>query len=438
MYRQAFPLALSAALFSQPLWADGFLDDSKADLTARNFFINNDNRSGTATPSKQQEWGQGFILNYTSGFTDGPVGWGLDALGMLGIRLDSGKGRAYNNGSSGGGIVFPSDSDGRAVADFATLGLTAKARLSNTEVRVGTLQPHLPVIGINDGRLLPQTFQGTQVTSREVDNLTLIGGKITSVKGRNSSNQASLSIAGANSETGQRSNAFYYAGADYKLDPHTTAQYYFANLDDFYNQHFVGLTHSTKLPHGTLQTDLRGFISDGQGENASEAGRLAGYKSSGAVGSNGEVDNRTWSGLFTYTLGSQSLAAGYQRVTGKSDFPFINQGDGNAPYLITSRQIGRFQHAGERTWLAQYSYDFARLGLSGLSASVIYLNGDHVQAASTGGEWERDIALNYVVNQGTFKGLGFSWLNAAFRTEVTGQRSQDENRLIMSYRFSLF
>ena len=437
MYRHAFSLAITAALFSQSLWAEGFLADSTADLTLRNFFINNDNRSGTAKPSVQQEWGQAFMLNYRSGFTEGPVGVGVDALGLLGIRLDSGKGRAYNSGSSGGGIVFPSDSDGRAVADFASLGLTAKMRFSKTLVQSGTLLPHLPVVTINDGRLVPQTFQGTQVTSSEIKDLTLIGGKITSVKGRNSTNDASLSIAGANSSSGERSDAFYYAGGDYRIDPHTTAQYYYGNLTNFYSQHFFGLTHGTQLPYGRLQTDLRGFISTSEGRNASQEGRLAGYKSSGAVGSDGEVDNRTWSALFTYTLGNQSLATGYQRLTGKSDFPFINEGDGNAPYLITSREIGRFQHAGERTWLAQYSYDFKGLGLSGLTTSLIYLKGDGIQAANTGGEWERDLAVNYVISEGSLKGLGFTWMNAAFRTQVTGQRSQDENRLIVSYRFAL-
>jgi len=164
---------------------------------------------------------------------------------------------------------------------------------------------------------------------------------------------------------------------------------------------------------------------------------LAGYKSNGAAGTDGAVDNRAWSALFTYTLGGQSLGAGYQRLTGKSDFPFLNQGDGNAPYLITSRQIGRFQYAGERTWLAQYSYDFAHWGLSGLTAAVVYLKGDGIQEAHTGGEWERDLTLGYVISQGGLKGLGFSWLNGTLRTGVSGQRSQDENRLIVSYRFAL-
>ena len=72
---------------AQQAVAAGFIEDSKASLTLRNFYINTDNRNGTASPSKQEEWGQGFILNYQSGFTQGTVGFGVDALGLLGVRL---------------------------------------------------------------------------------------------------------------------------------------------------------------------------------------------------------------------------------------------------------------------------------------------------------------------------------------------------------------
>ena len=131
------------------------------------------------------------------------------------------------------------------------------------------------------------------------------------------------------------------------------------------------------------------------------------------------------------------MSAGYQRVNGTSDFPFLNQGDGSTSYLITDVQIGKFQRAGERTWLAQYAYDFAAIGVPGLTTSVIYLKGDNINSA--GGdrsEWERDFTLGYVVPEGTLKGLGLAWRNASLRTGVTNQRDQDENRLILSYTYS--
>jgi len=438
MYRSTLAVAMAAGVFAQHTMAAGFIEDSKATVTARNYYFNGDNRDGVANPSRQEEWGQGFIIDYKSGFTQGVVGVGVDALGLIGIKLDSGKGTHYNAGTGKGGAVFPSDSDNRAVDEFGSLGLTAKVRVSRTEARLGTLQPKLPVVTYNDGRLLPQTFEGGQITSKEFDNLTLIGGKLEHAKGRNSTDQDALSIAGANSRTGQRSNGFYYGGADYKLSKDLLVQYYYGNLEDFYKQHFFGLTHNLALPVGKFKTDLRYFYSDSDGKNASQEGRLAGYKSAGRAGTSGEVDNRTWSALFTYSLAGHALSAGYQQVNGSSDFPFLNQGDGATAYLITNKQIGKFQRAGEKTWVGQYAYDFSEVGLPGLKTGISYLRGSNVQAAGTGNEWERDLSVSYVVPEGTLKGLGLTWRNAALRSGVTSQRDQDQNRLIVSYSLALF
>ncbi|MDF5957662.1 OprD family outer membrane porin [Pseudomonas aeruginosa] len=68
--------------------AAGFLEDSKASLETRNFYMNRDFRDGPGQ-SKREEWAQGFILNLQSGYTQGTVGFGLDAMGMLGVKLDS-------------------------------------------------------------------------------------------------------------------------------------------------------------------------------------------------------------------------------------------------------------------------------------------------------------------------------------------------------------
>ena len=92
MKKSTLAFAVAAGVLAQQAGAAGFVEDSKASVTARNFYINQDNRDGAAKPSKQEEWGQGFLLNYTSGFTEGTVGFGVDALGLLGVRLDSGKG----------------------------------------------------------------------------------------------------------------------------------------------------------------------------------------------------------------------------------------------------------------------------------------------------------------------------------------------------------
>ncbi|WP_276487753.1 OprD family porin [Ectopseudomonas mendocina] len=439
----ALAVAASTLGLSQVASAD-FIGDSKATVDLRNLYFNSDNRESQNYSGQTEEWGQGFILNFQSGFTEGTVGFGVDAIGLLGLRLDSG-GRNTTPAKAGQdrtpGQLFPLDTDGSAVSDYSKAGVTAKARISKTELRLGTLQPKLPVVTFNDGRLLPQLFEGGQITSSEIDGLTLTAGQLEHAKGRSSTDSRGLSIGGANSgATRQFVNTFYFAGGDYKITKDLTAQYYYGNLEDFYKQHFLGLVHNYALGGGNLKSDLRYFYSDADGKNGSVAGRAEGFRSSGywnpGDSKAGEVDNRTWSALFTYSHSGHELNAGYQQVSGNSAFPFLNQGDGATAYLITDRQIGKFASAGERTWLAGYGYDFGKLGVPGLKASVTYLSGDHIDNA-TGDkkEWERDFRLDYVLQEGALKGLGFSWRNASLRSEVANDT--DENRLYVTYSLPL-
>ncbi|MGO2766771.1 OprD family porin [Pseudomonas taetrolens] len=448
MNRSTLAVAVAIGLLAQQASAAGFIEDSKATLKLRNFYINNDNRdSGTPkNASYQEEWGQGFQLDYTSGFTQGTVGFGVDAIGLLGVRLDSGKGRHGNPKSANyGGTVFPTDSDGRAVSDFSSLGLTAKAKISQTELRYGTLMPKLPVIVSNDGRLLPQTFEGGQITSNEFKDLTFVGGQIEHAKGRNSSNTEGLSIAGANNaRTGEFSNKFLYGGVDYKLNKDLLLQYYYGNLEDFYKQHFLGLTHNWSIGPGVLKSDVRYFNSSDDGKNGSDPAYFTtGDYRSNATGK-GKVDNNLYSALFLYTVEGHTFGGGYQVSNGSSDFPWLNQGDGSSAYLTTDMQISKFARAGERTWQARYSYDFAKVGVPGLTAGAVYLRGDNIDtisggkvATNGGSEWERDLTLAYVVQDGALKNLGVMWKNAMWRNDIAGQRDQDENRLIVSYSIPL-
>ncbi len=91
MRKTSLALAVAASTLglslSQVAHAD-FIGDSKATLEARNFYFNRDFREGAADPSKSEEWAQGFILRAESGFTEGTVGLGADAIGMFGFKLD--------------------------------------------------------------------------------------------------------------------------------------------------------------------------------------------------------------------------------------------------------------------------------------------------------------------------------------------------------------
>jgi|SRR5450830_130534 len=448
MKKSTLALAVALGAIAQHAGAAGFIEDSKATLGLRNFYINTDNRDGqpsstSNTRSKNAEWGQGFDLRFISGFTQGTVQFGVDAIGLYGLRLDSSRADHGNyTGTASGGTVFPSNGD-KAVDDYASLGLTAKVKISQTVAKLGTLLPNNPVIKSNDGRLLPQTFQGGEIVSNEIKDLTLTAGQIESAKGRNSSNNENLSIAGANKssnyDTGKFSNKFYYAGADYKITKDLTASYYFGELKDFYSQNFLGLVHNWAIGPGVLKSDLRYYRSRDNGANANTSGYFtSGYYDDAAKPvTSGKVDNDLYSYLALYSVSGHTFGGGYQYTKGDSDFPWLNQGDGSSASITTDMQIQKFARAGERTWQARYAYDFAQVGVPGLTAGVVYLKGTNIQT-TTGdkSEWERDISLAYVVPQGPLKNLGVAWKNAMWRTDVA-TRDQDENRLIVSYSIPL-
>ncbi|WP_338521602.1 OprD family porin [Pseudomonas batumici] len=456
MKKSTLALAVAVGVLAQHAYAEtqaeakGFIEGATSTLGLRNYYINTDNRSGKPAQSLASEWGQGFDLRFNSGYTQGTVGFGLDVIALEGIRLDTGRGSNGATKTSAGTTMFPAEATGgknaKAVNDFGSLGLTGKVRVSQTELKIGTLLPNNPVVKYNDGRLLPQTFTGGELKSNEIKDLTLTLGQLERAKGRNSSNDDDLSIAGANASsnfsqgtTGRFSNKFQYAGADYAITKDLVASYYYGELKDFYSQNFLGLVHNWSIGPGVLKSDLRYYRSRDDGANGSDKNFFTtGYYGGGVT--KGKVDNDLYSYLGLYSVAGHTFGAGYQYTKGDSDFPWLNQGDGSSNSTITDMQIQKFARAGERTWQARYAYDFAKVGVPGLTAGIIYLHGDNIQnTAGNQSEWERDISLAYVIPEGPLKNLGFTWKNAMWRTStlVSSSGDQDENRLIVSYSIPL-
>ncbi len=70
--------------------------------------------------------------------------------------------------------------------------------------------------------LLPQTFQGVQLQSRDLDNFTFTGEKLNRAKGRASTDRTGLAVNGGT----QESNRFYFGGIDYRVSRPLLLQYY--------------------------------------------------------------------------------------------------------------------------------------------------------------------------------------------------------------------
>ncbi|MDH4561082.1 OprD family porin [Pseudomonas sp. BN411] len=415
---QAVALAALGASVTLPGVAQAeFIKDSKASLELRNFYFNRDFRQEGAAQSKAEEWAQGFLLRYESGFTEGTVGVGVDALGLLGVKLDSSPDRSNT------GLLKRDRETGRAQDEYGELGLTAKLRASKSVLKVGTLLPKLPVVQYNDSRLLPQTFKGGQLNSMELDGLTFDAGQLKQVNQRDSSDYEDMTITTGAARaitvrSGTTSDKFNFGGASYKWTDNLVTGYHYGELQDFYKQHYFSAVHTLPLADKqSLKSDLRYARSTDDGTS--------------------NVDNKAFGAMFTYALGGHAFGLGYQSMSGDTGFAYIN---GTDPFLVNYVQIGDFANKDEKSWQARYDYNFASIGIPGLTFMTRYLSGDNIDLGAgreEGKEWERNMDIAYVFQEGALKNFGIKWRNATVRSTNFGN-DLDENRLILSYVMPLW
>ncbi|WP_310359925.1 OprD family porin [Pseudomonas brassicacearum] len=397
-------ILLCVALSSPRLFAEGLVDDSKATLTLRNFFFERHFTAPDAAQDHAREWTQSFIFDLRSGFTSGAVGFGADILGKYAVKLDGGAGRY-------GALLLPKDGDGEPASSFGRLGVALKARISATELKAGEWMPNLPIVTADDFRALPQTFEGTQLSSQDVKNWTLFAGQLNKTSLRNDSSMEDLAFGSA------RSDAFNYLGADYRsASKNTTVRLWSGQLEDIYQQHYVGLNQRWSLsPAVALNTNLGYFW--GKDDGAAKAGRL---------------DNRTASLLVGLGIYQHTFSLGLQQVSGETGWMRI-AGTGGI-YLANNTFNHAFDNPRERSWQLRYDLDFAGYGVPGLSLMTRYVHGDGVrlQNVQDGSEWVRESELGYVVQSGSLKNLALRWRNASVRRGFNSA-DYDENRLIVSY-----
>ncbi|WP_397380943.1 OprD family porin [Pseudomonas sp.] len=408
--------ALGSCLTLPSLAQAEFIKDSKATIEARNFYFNRDFRqdggSLASGQSKQDEWAQGFILRLDSGFTEGTVGFGADAIGTFGFKLDSG------DGTSGSGLLVP-DKSGGSQDNHSDLALAAKVKVSKSTLRVGAMQFKNQAISSSDARLLPQIFQAGHLVSQEIEGLTLDMGHVREMNDRNSNDyqDISLTTGGRRGITVTGTNAtdsFSFLGGSYKVTSDLAAGYYHSKLEDMYKQNSFSLVHVLPLADKqTLKTDLRYARSTDEGRS--------------------NIDNKALGAIITYGIQGHSL--GYQKMSGDTGFAYIN---GTDPFLVNYVQIGDFANKDEKSWQARYDFNFASIGIPGLTFMTRYLTGDNVELGanrSEGKEWERNTELMYVFQEGALKNLGVRWRNASVRSNFANDI--DENRLIVSYTLPL-
>nr|WP_297359130.1 OprD family outer membrane porin [Thauera sp.] len=363
--------------------------------------------------------GQGVIANFASGFTQGTVGFGVDAFAAYALRLDGGRGKA----GAGGIDFFYQDPTTREVErDVAKFGASLKARLSNTVLAYGDLRPNLPVLSHDSSRLLPESFTGTMLTSSEIEGLEFTAGTFHAQSRKSDEGRDSGGLKGID-----------VIGASYKFNDAISAALYASDVDNVvrtnaYERQYANLNYVMPIASNSLTFDFNGYRTEYDVSNDK---------------------NRIWSLASTYATGPHAFTLAYQRSSGDVgfDYGFYQDaggvGDGGGSIWLANSYWSDFNAKDEQSWQVAYSVDFAQYGLPGLTYRIAYVRGDDIDVGATtdGKEHELFNMLSYKVQSGPAKDLNVRLRASTLRVSDDARAyntSGNEVRVFIDYPFGVF
>lgn len=422
--KKKLSLIIMGLLSSSPVFAagqadsNGLVDDSHLNVLLRNAYINRDYKyPNTETKA---EWGQGIIASFESGYTQGPVGFGVDGLAQYAVRLDGGRGR-----SGAGGIdFFSQDNDGRAKSDLAKFGARAKMRFSNTVFSYGTQRPVLPILYADDSRLLAETYTGFMLNSQEIDGLDVNAGYFTAEQQKSDDSH----------DTGL--NSLTFGGASYQFNDQFKAAFYASDVQDVLNKQYLGMTYTQPFATGQqMVLDFNGYNShlDRSYAESLDTGR----------------SNTIWSLAASYIWDIHTFKLAYQQSSGSTGYNYGGYrnkggvGDGGNTIWLSNSYWSDFNGEDERSWQAAYSIDLSGLGVPGLTYDTAYVSGNNIKtsATSNGKEHEWFNQVQYKVQDGFAKDLKVKVRYSVLRVSSNASDyniSGNEIRVYVDYPFNMF
>lgn len=422
----------------------GFVEGQSLSGTTRNWYANelrrrddrfSYNHNNVATPTARRiNWVQGTILNYSSGFTQGTVGFSTEVAVYNAIALD--RDRKDIAGPNNRTLTH---ADGDAVGQWSKLGLAnVKARISNTTLTAGRQNVSTPVVDVIGNRPLPSSFQGVSLHSEEFNNLSFDLGTYDRVSPR-----SEQSVTKFVSEYQQRAETDHVniAGLNYQPTKSLKTSLYGSHVEDFWNQYYFGATHqlgdSSVL---SLTTGLNYYKTTDSGK-----AKIGG------------IDNDTYSLSLGLTHQAHTLTFSYQEVNGDEYFDYLH--DTNGIYLANSL-LSDFNAPNEKSFQIAYGLDLAQYGVPGLKFNVYSARGWGIDGTNykytgigygTSGKSRSDLRLmdgekhqeygvgaSYAVQSGPLKATA---IRATYTTHRASSEQPDGNlnefRLVTTIPFNI-
>ena len=276
----------------------------------------------------------------------------------------------------------------------------------------------MPFLNRNDGRMIPNTFEGYTFSYFGEDNSRFQygGGYVQRMKRRNSDTFVYMSEAAGVADV---KRGTFAGGARFKASEALSFEAFDVYTPDIINIFYGESVARHKTEKGVGLRLAGQFIhQEGVGDD------LLQWRSGSAYALGIKAD-------ISYRKAILTLA-----VTGNSSSedlisPYSNYAGYNS--VITNN----YNRAGENGLRTGLSYDFEEVGLKGLSAFGNYVWGNGAVDSGTGEDipdWdELDLTLDYRFQDSWLKGLSIR-LRGAF-VEEQGERSSEDYRVIVNYEF---
>lgn len=374
--------------------AKGFVEDAQGSVLFRTGFVDRDKKNGVADT---RSTAQSAIFNLESGYTQGIVGFGVGAVGDGSFKI--GK----NNHA--GNQMIPIDDQGNAYDHWARGGANVKARFSNTTVRYGTQVLDLPVLASNTGRMVPEYFEGTLITSREIKDLEVIAGKFTK-------DQMSHQINRDADANGNGLDSAIVWGAKYKFDDQLSTSYYGLDSKNALERHYINANYKLPLQNkSSLTFDFSGYHTEWD----------KGAETYSSTIGNQDVDGRSnniWALSGTYNQGPHSVMLAYQQNTGNTGYDYGQNADGFQSIYLPNSYLSDFIGNHEKSVQVQYNLDLGKFAVPGLNWTTAYVYGWDIDVANNpeeGKEREFFNQVKYTVQSGFAKDASLRLRNSIYR-----------------------
>jgi outer membrane porin, OprD family len=367
-----------------------FLHDSTFSLEPRFYYRYLDNTNGV-----QEAFAAGGALLLTSG-------WWRDTL-QLGIGGYTSQPLATGHDPGGTDLLRP-NGDG-----FSVLGQAwGKLHVGPATATLFRQEMELPFINGDDSRMIPNTFEAYRLDIKPSDIFRFGSAYVTREKSRTSAEFRPMSeVAGVPGVDRGTSVVGFLVGA-------RDATYIGAVNELTWDLLNIAYVEASKTWQLADDFQLRGELQ---------------FIDQQSVGDD-------LLGSFATQLYGASLIASYRSAvlsvafTSTADGSKILKPFGGVP-AFNSLMISDFDGAGENSWRVGLSYDFARIGLTGVKAFANYAHGE---LPADEHEDEINGTIDYRIDHGPLKNL---WLRLRYaRNSPSNQPATDDLRAILNYTFT--